>query len=144
MRISGLLVAAVVATAGVATESAASGDSVRGSGVFTLSWPTNSPWLGYQVKVNADATSDANGENASGRFTAQITKKGASGKSIQVSVDCLDVSDASGPTWTSYHAIVGGTVRKDKDGYRALSCSTSSRTRMEDETTGPEWRRTRS
>jgi hypothetical protein len=33
-------------------------------------------------------------------------------------VDCLDVSDASGPTWTSYHAIVGGTVRKDKHGYR--------------------------
>jgi hypothetical protein len=115
----GVLIAAIAAAVLATTAGAVGGDAVQGTGVFTLDWPTNSPFVGYQVRVSADTRSDADGANAGGRFSAALTKKGASNKGFQVNVNCMSVVNNNAPSWTSYHVIFGGAIRgKDKDGYQ--------------------------
>jgi hypothetical protein len=122
MRRRGYLVAAAIgAVLAAATASAATGDSVRGSGTFVVNYASSiydGAWAGYQAKVAADATSDATGSNASGKLSIQLAKRGAPGKTFQVAVNCMYIEDASTPTWTSSNAVIGGTIRKDRDGYQ--------------------------
>ena len=79
MRGIGFVLAAIGAGILAATAGAAAptGDSVRGSGTFTIIESTaTTPFVGYDAKVAVDARSAANGEDARGRVNAVLTKTG--------------------------------------------------------------------
>ena len=56
------------------------GDSVRGSGTFTIAESTvPNPFVDYNVKLAVDTKSGTNGEAASGRINATLTKPSEAG-----------------------------------------------------------------
>ena len=113
MRRIGLIVVALAAVVFVASAAGAKGvgDSVRGSGAFTIIESTvPNPFVDYNVKLAVDVKSGPNGEAPSGRITATLTKPGEDRQTFRIAVDCIEITDGGGGQWVGWNVLVGGPV----------------------------------